>query len=277
MRDIVMGDFEDEIAEEMLVCGDLEYEPTDDMISTDTDIEDLGLSRGSTRVFLRRSYNILSDYLNNMSSFKKEYKDNDSCLLAAHREEMFNADIEITEKLIKTGIIDDYIDKIIDDEVLLHIKLINFPLSDNAVNTLNRNGFYCIDDFFIKNVDVKRPELIGELMKGVLDILSIKGFFSSAKVEKLKKKCVKLFTPGKRKCMELRKIRTHFAEVNGIPFYSTECLKNEECIGTCPKCDEEIEYLNYQIKKIEAEGKHVVFRDLTIAEISKFLSEVSKK
>lgn len=54
---------------------------------------------------------------------------------------------------------------------------------------------------------------------------------------------------GKAICARLRQLRRDFAEANGIPFSVTDCYKEEACAGTCWKCDEELKYLNREIKK----------------------------
>ena len=55
---------------------------------------------------------------------------------------------------------------------------------------------------------------------------------------------------GKRICNLLREKRIQLAEVNGISFESAECPSIGACAGTCPKCDEELRYLQQELEKI---------------------------
>jgi len=51
-------------------------------------------------------------------------------------------------------------------------------------------------------------------------------------------------TQGKQICNLLKDIRKRIAEVNGIELLTSECDYEGECSGSCPKCDEELRYLN---------------------------------
>lgn len=55
---------------------------------------------------------------------------------------------------------------------------------------------------------------------------------------------------GKKICNILRKKRMELAKINRIPFRSAECPLNGPCAGTCPKCDEEADYLRKALEKI---------------------------
>lgn len=57
---------------------------------------------------------------------------------------------------------------------------------------------------------------------------------------------------GKDICNQLKKIRAEIAKQNGIEFTPVECNNKENCIGTCPMCEQEVEYLQ---KKLE-EKRH---------------------
>lgn len=52
---------------------------------------------------------------------------------------------------------------------------------------------------------------------------------------------------GKMKCMVLRELRRKIADENGIPFETEECDFEGDCPGTCPKCEEELRYLEERI------------------------------
>lgn len=63
---------------------------------------------------------------------------------------------------------------------------------------------------------------------------------------------------GWEKCEELKKIRKQVADANGIPYEIENCEQLEDCIGTCPKCDAEINFLSEEIAKKQAAGEDVI-------------------
>ncbi len=54
---------------------------------------------------------------------------------------------------------------------------------------------------------------------------------------------------GKAKCKILKEIRKQIADNNGIPFVVEECPHKGKCKGTCPKCEEELQYLERELAK----------------------------
>ena len=48
---------------------------------------------------------------------------------------------------------------------------------------------------------------------------------------------------GKTICNQLKEVRKHIAEENGIPLEMEECTYKGECRGTCPRCEAEVRYL----------------------------------
>lgn len=56
---------------------------------------------------------------------------------------------------------------------------------------------------------------------------------------------------GKDKCRLLKEIREEIARENNIEFESEECTFEGDCSGTCPKCEEELRYLEREIDKKE--------------------------
>jgi len=60
---------------------------------------------------------------------------------------------------------------------------------------------------------------------------------------------------GKEVCNMLRMKRIELAAANNIPFESEECPSTGACAGTCPKCDEEAEYLRKCLEKIPEEKR----------------------
>lgn len=62
---------------------------------------------------------------------------------------------------------------------------------------------------------------------------------------------------GRDKCELLNKIRQQIAEKNNIEFDFEECTFEGECTGTCPKCESELEYLENELKKKQANGEKI--------------------
>lgn len=48
---------------------------------------------------------------------------------------------------------------------------------------------------------------------------------------------------GKIKCEALKKIRKDIAKANGIKLEIPECTHTGDCLGTCPRCESEVRYL----------------------------------
>lgn len=55
---------------------------------------------------------------------------------------------------------------------------------------------------------------------------------------------------GKELCNYLRTLRMELAVANGIEYQPRKCTHNGPCAGTCPQCDEEIQFLNEELSKI---------------------------
>ena len=60
---------------------------------------------------------------------------------------------------------------------------------------------------------------------------------------------------GKSICNELKKVRRRIAEENGIPFEVPECTYKGECLGTCPRCEAEVKYLEQELHRRMTLGK----------------------
>lgn len=56
----------------------------------------------------------------------------------------------------------------------------------------------------------------------------------------------------RRKCDALKGIRKAFCENNGVPLSIEECSFKGRCVGTCPKCEEELDYINSWRRKNNA-------------------------
>ena len=62
---------------------------------------------------------------------------------------------------------------------------------------------------------------------------------------------------GKNKCKILKQIRQKIADENDIPLVTQECSYQGECSGTCPKCEQELRYLEQQLARRQTLGKRV--------------------
>ena len=60
---------------------------------------------------------------------------------------------------------------------------------------------------------------------------------------------------GKQTCKILKEIRRQIAEANDIEYVTSECRYKGDCLGTCPKCEAEVQYLEQQLHKRQLAGK----------------------
>ena len=59
---------------------------------------------------------------------------------------------------------------------------------------------------------------------------------------------------GKSTCKLLKDIRQQIADANGISYQPKECHYEGDCAGTCPACEEEIRYLERELKVRKGNG-----------------------
>ena len=59
---------------------------------------------------------------------------------------------------------------------------------------------------------------------------------------------------GKSTCQLLKDIRQQIADANGISYQPKECHHKGDCAGTCPACEEEIRYLERELKARKGNG-----------------------
>ena len=59
---------------------------------------------------------------------------------------------------------------------------------------------------------------------------------------------------GKSTCKLLKSIRQQIADANGISYRPKECHHKGDCMGTCPACEEEIRYLERELKARKGNG-----------------------
>ena len=73
--------------------------------------------------------------------------------------------------------------------------------------------------------------------------------------------------PGRDKCDLLRKIRMKIAKANNIDLKIEECHNTHSCLGTCPVCDGEIQYLESELRKKASRGEIISISGLTEEEL----------
>ena len=61
-------------------------------------------------------------------------------------------------------------------------------------------------------------------------------------------------TKGRSTCKLLKSIRQQIADANGISYQPKECHHKGYCAGTCPACEEEIRYLERELKARKGSG-----------------------
>ena len=68
---------------------------------------------------------------------------------------------------------------------------------------------------------------------------------------------------GKQTCKILKEIRRQIAKANGIEFVTSECRYKGDCLGTCPKCEAEVRYLEQQLRARSLAGKAVALAGIS--------------
>ncbi len=69
---------------------------------------------------------------------------------------------------------------------------------------------------------------------------------------------------GKKTCKILKEIRRQIAEANDIEYAVEECQYKGDCLGTCPKCEAEVRYLEQQLHQRQLLGKAVVLAGVSV-------------
>ena len=69
---------------------------------------------------------------------------------------------------------------------------------------------------------------------------------------------------GKQTCKILKEIRKQIAEENDIELVVSECTYQGDCLGTCPKCEAEVHYLERELEKRQRFGKAAVVAGLSV-------------
>ena len=71
---------------------------------------------------------------------------------------------------------------------------------------------------------------------------------------------------GKRICKTLKELRRRIAEANGLQITIEDCPFTGPCLGTCPRCEAELEELYDQLHWLEQEGGKIKLKDLMTEE-----------
>ena len=69
---------------------------------------------------------------------------------------------------------------------------------------------------------------------------------------------------GKQTCKILKEIRKQIAEENDIELITSECTYKGDCLGTCPKCEAEVRYLERELEKRQRLGKVAVLAGVSL-------------
>lgn len=64
-------------------------------------------------------------------------------------------------------------------------------------------------------------------------------------------------TRGRNICNTLKAIRKQIADANGIDYSPEECHFKGECRGTCPKCEQDVRELEYELRLRAMAGKAI--------------------
>lgn len=62
---------------------------------------------------------------------------------------------------------------------------------------------------------------------------------------------------GRNICDTLKAIRKQIADANGIDYSPEECNYKGECMGTCPKCEQDVRDLEYELHLKQMAGKAI--------------------
>ncbi len=73
---------------------------------------------------------------------------------------------------------------------------------------------------------------------------------------------------GKQTCKILKDIRRQIAKANDIEFVTSECRYKGDCLGTCPKCEAEVQYLEQQLRKRQLMGKAIAVAGISAGAIA---------
>lgn len=73
---------------------------------------------------------------------------------------------------------------------------------------------------------------------------------------------------GKQTCKILKEIRRQIAEANGIELVTSKCRYKGDCLGTCPKCEAEVRYLEQQLRARSLAGKAIALAGISASTLA---------
>ena len=73
---------------------------------------------------------------------------------------------------------------------------------------------------------------------------------------------------GKEICKTLKNVRRAIAQANSISYEPTECTHKGPCAGTCPRCEQEMRYLEQQLSLRKRLGKAVAVVGVALSAIT---------
>ena len=73
---------------------------------------------------------------------------------------------------------------------------------------------------------------------------------------------------GKEICRTLKNVRRAIAQANSISYEPTECTHKGPCAGTCPRCEQEMRYLEQQLSLRKRLGKAVAVVGVALSAIT---------
>lgn len=76
---------------------------------------------------------------------------------------------------------------------------------------------------------------------------------------------------GKQKCRILKEIRRQIAAANDISLVIEECPHTGDCLGTCPRCEAEVLYLEHQLSQRRRAGKAVLLAGISASALALML------
>jgi len=77
-------------------------------------------------------------------------------------------------------------------------------------------------------------------------------------------------TYGRKVCNTLKEIRQQIADKNEIEYTAAECNFEGECIGTCPKCESEVKYIENELHRRKQIGKAVAVAGISLGMVGTF-------
>ena len=81
---------------------------------------------------------------------------------------------------------------------------------------------------------------------------------------------------GRQTCKILKEIRRQIAYANGSEFITSKCRYKGDCLGTCPKCEAEMRYLEQQRRARSIAGKAVALAGISAASLAMLMPMTSE-